>query len=118
MRIALWHNLPSGGGKRTVYNHLQGLVKRGHTVEVWCPPTADRDYCPLSELVEEHVIPLSWPPKSALISRLKRLYGAIVAMDRHCLRCAEQINTGRFDVLIAHPCMFLAVSSIARHVNI
>src|SRR5216683_127828 len=33
MRIAVWHNLPSGGGKRALYDHVRGLVSRGHEVE-------------------------------------------------------------------------------------
>jgi glycosyltransferase involved in cell wall biosynthesis len=118
MKIAVWHNLPSGGGKRALYDHVRGLVERGHTVEAWCPPTADRAYCPLGELVEEHLVPLSWPPKGRLSFYLKSFYGAIGAMDHHCLECAGEINIGSFDLLVAHPCMFLAVSSIARHVRI
>jgi glycosyltransferase involved in cell wall biosynthesis len=59
MRIAVWHNLPSGGGKRALYNHVKGLVKRGHVVESWCPPTADQTYLPLSNLIKEHIVPLN-----------------------------------------------------------
>src|SRR5229473_3089346 len=58
MKIAIWHNLPSGGGKRALYDHVRGLVARGHEVEGWCPPTADRSYLPLSTIVPEHVVPL------------------------------------------------------------
>ena len=57
MKIAVWHNLPSGGGKRALYNHVRGLRERGHTLESWCPPTADQNYLPLSELIAEHVVP-------------------------------------------------------------
>jgi hypothetical protein len=64
MKIAVWHNLPSGGGKRALYYHVKGLVERGHTVESWCPSTAAQSYLPLSELITEHIIPLSWKPKS------------------------------------------------------
>ena len=61
MRIAVWHNLPSGGGKRALHDHVRGLLGRGHTIEAWCPSTADPDYLPLSELIPEHVLPLAWP---------------------------------------------------------
>src|SRR5215470_20410336 len=60
VRIAIWHNLPSGGGKRALYNQIQGFLKRGHTVESWCPSTADQTYLPLGDLVPEHVVPLTW----------------------------------------------------------
>jgi len=61
MKIAVWYNLPSGGGKRALYNYVRGLVERGHTIESWCPSTADRSYLPLTEWVPEHVVPLPWP---------------------------------------------------------
>lgn len=32
MKVAIWHNLPSGGGKRALYLHTRGLVERGHVV--------------------------------------------------------------------------------------
>jgi len=41
MRIAVWHNLPSGGAKRALYDHVRGLVDRGHSIESWCLPTSD-----------------------------------------------------------------------------
>src|SRR5262245_54052410 len=58
VRIAVWHNLPNGGGKRQLYSHVQGLLRRGHHVEAWCPDSADRQYLPLAELVTEHVVRL------------------------------------------------------------
>src|SRR5262249_43819292 len=57
MKIAVWHNLPSGGGKRALFYHVRGLVERGHEVVSWSLDTADRDYIPLSDLVVEHVLP-------------------------------------------------------------
>jgi len=33
LKIAVWHNLPSGGGKRALYQHVKGLVDRGHDLE-------------------------------------------------------------------------------------
>ena len=37
MRIAVWHNLLSGGAKRALHDHVRGLVMRGHHVESWSP---------------------------------------------------------------------------------
>ncbi len=122
MKIAVWHNLPSGGGMRALYNHVQGLLERGHAVEAWCPPTADKWHCPLKQLVQEHRIPLDWSPNGKSRFYLTRGYGAIIdslrAMDRHCQQCAEEINRGDFDLLLANACMFFHVTSIARHVRL
>jgi glycosyltransferase involved in cell wall biosynthesis len=114
MKIAVWHNLPSGGGKRALYDHVRGLVARGHTVEAWCPLTADREFLPLG--IPEHVVDLAWPP-DRLIDKLgirlviKR---QLAAMDAHCRACAEQIDRGGFDILFANSCKFLRTTPIGR----
>jgi glycosyltransferase involved in cell wall biosynthesis len=122
MKIAVWHNLPSGGGKRALYDHVRGLVERGHTVEAWCSPAADRAYCPLTDCVEEHVIPLGSGTNRVPKSSWARVYGSTMdrlnAMDQHCRLCAEEINRRGFDILLANSCRFLQVSQIARHVRI
>ena len=56
MKIAVWHNLPSGGGKRALYYHVRGLVERGHEITCWSLDTADHSYLPLSEFASEHVV--------------------------------------------------------------
>jgi glycosyltransferase involved in cell wall biosynthesis len=124
MRIAVWHNLPSGGGKRALHYHVRGLVARGHTVEAWCPPTADQSYLPLRELVPEHVVPFEWsaaPGRGRLaqaLSQYRNITGKLAAMDRHCRACADQINQTGFDVLFANACSFFRTTSIGRHVAV
>ena len=122
MKIAIWYNLRSGGAKRALYDHLRGLVKRGHAIESWCPPTADRSYLPLSELVREHVVPVQNSSQGKRRFDLKRAYSPtlyrMAMMDRHCQQCAEQINRGGFDLLLAHQCMFFNTSAIGRFTRI
>ena len=124
MRIAIWHNLPSGGGKRALYHHVRGLVERGHVVEAWCPPTADQTYLPLRDLVPEHIIPLDWRPvperhrAARIMAPYRNVVTKLEAMDRHCRRCAEEIDRGGHDVLFANSCTLFRVTSIGRHVSI
>lgn len=124
MKIAVWHNLPSGGGKRALYYHVKGLLQRGHTVESWCPPSADQTYLPLSELINENIVDLRWKEKSPK-NYLSKVYNSCFdlnkkykAMDNHCRICADQINKGNYDVLFVNSCGFFALSSIARYVTI
>ncbi len=109
MKIAVWHNLPSGGGKRALYDHVRGLIKRGHQVEAWCPPTAGASFLPLGDLITEHVIPLSLP---------KKMEKRLEAMEEHCRRCALEINAGGFDLLFAGTCTFFRTTPIAKYVRI
>ena len=121
MRIAIWHNLPSGGGKRALYDQVAGLVKLGHHLESWCPPSADQQFLPLSDLVTEHIVEAEHVPSSKLKNWWELTHDAdvqIEAMNRHCQQCALFINRGSFDVLLAGPCMQFRVTSIAQSVEI
>lgn len=122
MRLAIWHNLPSGGAKRALHDQVRGLLERGHVVESWCPPTADQTYLPLRKLIPEHVVPLDWalPTKTGPWNRFAGSYRDIVshlrAMEKHCIECANQINNGGFDVFFGSACQFFRATSIARFV--
>jgi glycosyltransferase involved in cell wall biosynthesis len=123
MKIAIWHNLPSGGGKRALYDHVKGLLARGHTLESWCPPTADQTYLPLNNLIKENVVPLNEPvARVGTIGRFLNPYQMFVdrihAMELHCQQCAEEINQGGFDVLFANACTFFRTTAISRYVKI
>ncbi len=124
MRIAVWYNLHSGGGKRALYHQVKGLTERGHTVEVWSPPVEQKDYLPLSDFAKEHIVPLAFDPTESagdfarLFAKNRYVYKRQAAFEEHCARCAEEINAGGFDLLLAHPCFRLAISPIARFVKI
>lgn len=122
LRIAVWHNLSSGGAKRALYYHVRGLIGRGHHVEAWCPPTADRSYLPLESMILEHVVgldaiaprPLRALTRLGLRAPQPRL---IKKMDAHCRSVADAVGTN-FDVMLATSCQLLAVAPAARHVRV
>jgi glycosyltransferase involved in cell wall biosynthesis len=120
LRIAVWHNLPGGGGKRQLYNHVRGLVERGHFVEAWCPDTAEREFLPLSDIVTEHVVALKSDVDAADYNSkdYKVVRKLLNAMEKHCELCAEQINAGDFDVLFANSCVLFRTTPIAKYVTI
>jgi glycosyltransferase involved in cell wall biosynthesis len=119
MRIAVWHNLPSGGSKRALYNHVRGLIDQGHYVEAWAPSTIDRDFLPLDGLIRETVVPLDypyrWSDKYQLTLHVNRV---IAAMEEHARICARQIAAGSFDLLFANTCGIFASPAIGRHVDL
>ncbi len=119
LRIAVWHNLPSGGGKRQLYYHIKGLIERGHYIEVWCPESADNDFLPLRNLVVEHRIPFDkkdfyyWAVKPSFF-----VYKLARSLEQNSKECAQQINTKNFDILFVNGCRFFRSSSIAQYVHI
>lgn len=124
LRIAVWHNLPSGGGKRALYDHVRGLLERGHTVESWCPPTADQTYLPLSDLIPEHIVPAKRIERgsnyslSSLLALRTHALNSLIEIDGYARQCAEEINRDSFDLLFANSSAEIAVSSIGRYVTI
>jgi len=124
VRIAVWHNLPSGGGKRALYEHVRGLVQRGHYVEAWCPPTASQTYLPLSPMIKEHIRPLNQlrerPERYSLtwVFHYKSTLFALNAIEEHCRTCVDEIETGKFDVIFANACTLFRTSPIGRLTNL
>lgn len=119
MRIAIWFNLPAGGAKRALYTHVKGLVGRGHHVEAWCPPAADRSFLPLSSLIAEHIVALDcgeppwWPPgRRAALANPRPLMDALL---QHSKLCAAAMARGSFDCYLAMTCQYFGSPPIARY---
>ena len=120
MKIAIWHNLPSGGGKRALYLHVRGLVERGHHVEAWTTQTSHSTYLPLSELIPEHVVHFghvpyehSNPIQHAMRS-LNRVTVDMERMEQACAEAAQAMRQGGFDVLFANTDYYYFAPPIAR----
>lgn len=120
MKIALWNNLPSGGGKRAFTAMAAGLLNRGHKLESWCPPTADREFDPLSAIMPEHVVEYVQLRRRR---RLRFVPGRLghgrqyAAMERHAQECAWQIDSLNFDVCLIGNCQEFAVPPIGRYLK-
>jgi glycosyltransferase involved in cell wall biosynthesis len=119
MKIAVWHNLNSGGGKRALYNHVKCLLNRGHEIISYCPDTADQGFLPLSDLVEEKIYPLKSKLESkSLFKSHDLIFEKNKALLEHCMECAKDINKGGFDVLFANSSALFYMAHIGRFVNI
>jgi glycosyltransferase involved in cell wall biosynthesis len=96
-------------------------VQRGHTVEVWCPESADATYLPLGDVTVEHRLPLK-VRKRRRRTFTQRLHAVtrpapdalLEAVDAHSRTCAEEIRQGDFDLVLVAPCLFYRVPRIGR----
>ncbi len=123
LKIAVWHNLPSGGGKRALYYFVRGLVGRGHKLACWSLDTANHSYLPLSEFASERIISseLKGRSRKSFTHKwrpdLNKAVDRMRAFDQASERCAHEIEAGDFDVLFATSALHYYVPYIMRHLR-
>jgi glycosyltransferase involved in cell wall biosynthesis len=97
MKIALFHNLPSGGAKRHTYEQVRELARRGHKITEYAPTTADVDYCSLAPYIENRYI------FDAFLSEDWKLRLPFVTPYIHAIRGVAKLQqTERLNRKIAH----------------
>lgn len=125
MKIALFHNLPSGGAKRHTYEQLKEMAKREHTIVEYAPATADLEYCSFAPFVKEQRIyqaseisltkkriPFVTPYIHAiqLVSHLRQT-------ERINLKIAREINAESYDIILAKDCQIISNPYLLRFVS-
>lgn len=124
MKIALYHNLPSGGARRAVCEIVKRLAQRGHTLDEFCPTTADLGFLPLAPFVRQT---FSYPfqPRGIYPHRLPfftpyftwvRLMGDWLALARLNQDIARDIEAGGYQWLFSHDCQLMLTPTILKDV--
>jgi glycosyltransferase involved in cell wall biosynthesis len=120
VRIAVYHNLPSGGAKRALYEISCRLAK-AHSLDVYTLSSAEHDFCDMRPVCDEH---LAFPfnPLPQVHAPLGRLNRGVRAFDLLRLRALErriahQIDEGAYDLVFAHHCQFGQSPSILSFID-
>lgn len=121
MRIAIYHNLPSGGAKRAVYEWVSRLANH-HTIDVFSLSTADHEYCDIRPFVNEYNI-FKFSTRRLFKSPFGRLNAFQRWRDLKDLKAlnhqiAMRINSGNYDILFTHSCLFTFIPSLLESVNV
>ena len=125
MKIALFHNLPSGGAKRHTLEQIRELVRRGHRITEFAPSTADLDYCSLAPFVQEQRI-FEFSPPEVLKRRIPFITPYVHAFqgrqvlnqtDRLNRRIAQEIDAGGFDLVFVKDCHIAMNPYILRYLK-
>lgn len=117
MRIAIFHNLLSGGAKRTLHEMVRRLAP-AHEIDAYAFSCSEHDFADIRPLVRQnHVIPFE--PSRLLRSPFGRLNQALRSVDLQRLagaagEAAERIDERGYDVAFVHPCQFEQASSVLR----
>jgi len=109
MKIAIFHDLPSGGAKRTLYELVKRLAQN-HCCDVYTLSTADHSFCDLRPWVAQHNI-YDYTPNMLFNSPLGRLNPAqrvrdLIRLDRLHRQIAADIDRQGHDVVFVHPCQW------------
>lgn len=109
MRIAVYHNLSSGGAKRALLEMTKRLATR-HEISVYTLSTADHDFCDLRPFSTRHVVipfrtlPLARRPFGRLNQGIRT--ADLLRLESIQRRIAAQIDGGGYDVVFVHNCRF------------
>ncbi len=102
MKIAVFHNLPSGGAKRALYNNVAFLAKNNY-VDAFIPSTADEEYLPLKDIVNNvQTFKVKNSILGYLFSSIKYFPDRVSLKDLEKTQksIAEEINKEDYDVVI------------------
>jgi glycosyltransferase involved in cell wall biosynthesis len=120
MKIALYHNLLSGGAKRALYEMVLRLADQ-HDFLVETLTCSNHNFADISPLVRQyHQHP--YQPSKMLKSPFGRLNQLLRWVDLNrlnnlCASIAGKINQQAPDLLFANPCQFENSPSVLRHHN-
>ncbi|MEJ2598004.1 MAG: glycosyltransferase family 4 protein [Anaerolineales bacterium] len=125
MKIALFHNLPSGGAKRHTLEQIRELDRRGHQITEFAPSTADLDYCSFAPFVQEQRV-FEFSPPQLLQRRVPFITPYVHALqgrevlnqtDRLNRKIAHEIDAGEFDLVFVKDCHIAMNPYILRHLK-
>ena len=120
MRIAIYHNLPSGGAKRTLCESARRLALR-HQVDVYTLSSADHGFADLRPHVANHRV-YDFQSRPLLDSPWGRLNQGLRLTDLARLRLlsrtvAQDMRAGSYDVAFIHACQFEKAPSVLAYLG-
>jgi len=125
MKIALFHNLPSGGAKRHTFEQVRELARRGHHIVEFAPSTADLSFASFEPFIQgrryfelevhpfsERRIPFLMPYVHAW--QLRANLNKTKQLNR---RIAREIDFSDFDIVLAKDCHIVNNPYVLRFVQ-
>jgi len=105
MRIAVFHNLPSGGAKRALHGFVKYLTKLDYVVDVFVPSTANENFLPLRDVANNvEIFPVKKTIYGILSSTIRYrspLMYSVADIERTEKDIANAINSSDYDVVFS-----------------
>ncbi len=126
MKIAIVHNLSSGGGKRALYEYTRLLKQHGHTVDVYNLSLTDERFLSLhpyadrvvtSEIKRFRLLQTRWLPFLIQYYNLPRKLVYLYQLQNVYAQIAREIDRQDYNLVFVHPCQVLQSPYILQHVQ-
>ncbi|MCL4486513.1 MAG: glycosyltransferase family 4 protein [Chloroflexi bacterium] len=125
MRIALYHNLGSGGSKREAREFAVQLVRHGHTVHLYAPSTANEEFLPLNQVAQQSFsfelkLSRDFTGRLPLLRRyvnLARYVLNLTRLDKLAKTVARRIDSGGYDCALVHYDPIVQSPYVLRHLR-
>ena len=117
LRIAVYHNLPTGGAKRTLHDMVRRL-SRNHRLDCFTLSCSSQEFCDLRPYVQNvHVY--GFQPTPLLRSPLGRANALLRLADttrlaRLSRHIALDIDAGNYDAAFVHPSQYTQAPTLLR----
>ncbi|MDD4652639.1 MAG: glycosyltransferase family 4 protein [Methanothrix sp.] len=123
MRVAIFHNLPSGGAKRALWGTAKYLSRAGCSIDVFVPSTANEDFLPLQQFANGVCVqPLHTTALGLAKSMAKYLFPrgclSLADLDESHKRLADIINNGEYDVVFVEQDRYTMSPFILKYLSL
>ncbi len=119
MRIAVFHNHPSGGASRSLYELGRRLAAR-HSLDVYTLSTADECFLASREYAcAVHIAPF-WPARPRRLGFYLndwQQYRDLQRLDGVSRQLARRIDAAGYDVVLASACRFMQSPALLAHLT-
>lgn len=119
MKIAVFHNLLSGGAKRALYNNVEFLAK-DHEIDIYIPSVANEDYLPLKDVANNlKSFKVKNTPLGFLFSAIKYYPSKISLIDLEKTQksMAETVNSEDYDVVLCEQDKYTMAPFFLKYIN-
>jgi len=126
VRIAIYHNLPTGGAKRAVFEITKELKNRNYSIDEYTLDYSSLNYKSLKPLVNQQKV-FNFPTKKRFKQRLPGITPYIHSfqaiqnlrnLERLEEKIAHQINHGDYEMLFAHDCIISHKPGVLKYAGI
>ena len=116
--IAVFHNLPLGGAKRTIYEEVK-FLSRKYNVDLYEYSSTDESVWCLEDLVKNvyrYEFQIEQNPKG-VVKRLLRDLRNFISLPLLCNKIAKDIDSRNYDIVLVHADKFTQAPFVLRYLK-